>query len=158
MELDKKDRKILNLLQKDSRMMLKDIAKAVNLSIDSTHKRMKKMQNEGIYRSTILIDPIKIGYPLVVDIKIKLKDIDDEKLTTLMNYLKAHPNVIELFFASGDYDITAPIIARNYDELNEISLEIRKKFKDIISDWKSALNLKVYKFEEYNMEKLGIVN
>ncbi|MBU2560840.1 MAG: Lrp/AsnC family transcriptional regulator [Nanoarchaeota archaeon] len=152
--LDKKDKKILNLLQKDGRMLLKDISKAVNLSIDATHKRIKRMRAEGIFYSTILIDPRKIGYPLTIDVKIKLKDIDEEKYHKLIAYLSEHPNVIELFSVSGDYDLSVPIIAKDYDDLNRISLEIRQTFKEIIADWKSAVNLKIYKFEEYNMEKL----
>ena len=152
--LDSKDRKILNLLQLDSRMMLKDIAKAIGLSIDSTHKRMKKMQKEGVFFPTILIDPKKIGYPLAVDVKVKLKDIDEKRYNEFIGFLTEHPNVIAVLTASGDYDITIPLIAKDYNQLDKLRLEIRQKFKDLIADWKAAVNLKVYKFERYDMERL----
>ncbi len=40
---------------------------------------------------------------------------------------------------------------QNTEELEIISREIRQKFKDLIADWKSVINLKVHKFEEYNI-------
>ena len=152
--LDKKDKKILNLLQKDSRMMLKDIAKAIGLSIDATHKRMKRMKEEKVFYPSIMVDPKEIGYPLVVDVKIKLKDIDEKRYKEFIAYLYQHPNVTSIFTLTGDYDITIPIIARDYEQLNTITLQIRQKFRDIIADWKSTVNLKVFKFEKYDMEML----
>ncbi|HII71480.1 TPA: Lrp/AsnC family transcriptional regulator [Candidatus Woesearchaeota archaeon] len=152
--LDAKDKKILNLLQKDGRMLLKDISRKVGLSIDAVHNRMKKMQEAGVYYPSIFIDPKAIGYPLIIDVKVKLKDIDKKRYDQLIAYLKDYPNVIELFTVSGDYDLTLPIIAKDYDQLNSISLEIRNNFKDIIAEWRSGLNLKFFKFEEYDMERL----
>ncbi|MFC1723218.1 Lrp/AsnC family transcriptional regulator [Nanoarchaeota archaeon] len=152
--LDMKDRKILDLLQKDSRMLLKDIAKSVNLSIDATHKRMKKMKEAKIYYPTILIDPKKIGYPLVVDAKIKLKDIDKKRYNEFIAYLCELPQAIAVFSVSGDYDISLPLMAKDHNQLEELKLTIRENFKDIIADWREVVNLKFFKYEEYYMQRL----
>jgi len=152
--LDKKDKQMMNILQINSRISLTDLSKKINLSIDATHKRLKKLIKEQVIYPTILIDPRKIGYPLTVDVKIKLKDIDKVIYNKFIAYMVQHPNVIAVFSASGDYDITAPIIAKDYDQLNKISLDIRDKFKHLIADWKTAVNLQIYKYEKYDMSKL----
>src|SRR3989344_8643291 len=71
--MDKKDKQLLMLLQENSRESLTNLAKKINLSIDSTHKRLKKLHNSGIInRYGIFINPKVLQYDLVVDIKIKL--------------------------------------------------------------------------------------
>ena len=51
----------------------------------------------------------------------------------------------------GDYDFTCVLIAKDSNELEKLSTEIRQKFKDLIDEWKGMLVLKTYKFEEYNL-------
>lgn len=154
MDLDSKDRAILDLLQEDGRMSLTKIAKKINLSIDSTHKRIKKMHEEKVFLPTILVDPRKIGYPLAMDVKVKLKSIDEASHKRFIAYLCEHPNVISVFAVAGDYDLSIPIIAKSHTDFNEITLKIRERFKDLIADWRTALNLDVYKYESYNMKRL----
>jgi DNA-binding Lrp family transcriptional regulator len=150
--LDDKDRKILMILQKNGREQLTSIAKKVNLSIDSVHKRIKEMQKKEIFFTGIFIEPRNIGFPLVADIKIKLKNITKEQKEKFLDYLTEHKRIIELLSLMGDYDLTCVLIAKNTDELDKISTDIRQKFNDLIADWKGMLILKTYKFEEYNLE------
>ena len=149
--LDDKDKKILMILQKDGREQLTEIAKKVSLSIDSVHKRIKEMQRKNIFTCGIFIDPRAIGFPLVADIKIKLKNITGKEKENFINYLTEHPRVIELLSVMGTHDLTCVLIAENTDELDRISTEIRQKHNEIISDWKGMLILKTYKFEYYDL-------
>lgn len=149
--LDDKDRKILMILQKDGRAQLTEIAKKVNLSIDSVHKRMKEMQRKNIFYSGIFIDPRAIGFPLLADIKIKLRNITAEQKKDFIESLTAHTRVIDLLSIMGDFDLTCVLIAKDTNELEEISTEIRQKYSNIIADWKAMLILKTHKFEYYDL-------
>ena len=149
--IDEIDRKILMLLQEDCRMQLNKIAKKVHLSIDSVHRRIKVMLEKEIFFSTIAIDPRAIGFPLIADIKIKLKNVGEEQRNKFIDYLKKHPRCIELLAILGDYDFTCVLIAKDSNELEKLSTEIRQNFKDLISEWKGMLVLKTYKFEEYDL-------
>lgn len=146
---DDKDKKILMVLQENGREQLKTISKKVNLSIDSVHKRIKEMIKKGVFVPTILINPRVIGYPLIADIKIKLKNIEEKERNKFIEYLKNHKRVIELLSVMGDYDFTCVLIAKDSNELEQLSTEIRQKFKELILEWKGILVLKTYKFEEY---------
>lgn len=150
MNLDAKDKQLLDILQKNSRESLTNIAKSLKLSIDSTHKRIKKLHEKGIIaKFSILIDPKALGYELVANIQIKLQNISEEELNKFLTFLKVHKNVIELVSILGEYDLTVVIIAKNTEEYELISRNIRQQYKNLIADWKSVINLKVYKFEEY---------
>jgi Lrp/AsnC family leucine-responsive transcriptional regulator len=150
--MDKKDKKLLTLLQENSRESLTVLSKKLSLSIDATHKRLKKLHASGIIlKFGIFIDPKALGFDLVANIQIKLHNISEEELEKFINYLKNCNNVIELISTLGNYDLTCVIIAKNTEELEKISREIRQKFRSIIADWKSVINLKVHKFEEYSL-------
>jgi len=149
--IDEKDKKILMVLQEDGRVQLKAISKKVNLSIDSVHKRIKEMKRKNVFRSTILINPRVIGYPLVADIKIKLKNVSEIKRQKFINYLQDHERCTELLSTFGDYDFTCVLITKDSNELEKISTQIRQKFKELILEWKGILVLSTYKFEEYSL-------
>ncbi len=87
--------------------------------------------------------------PLIADIKIKLKNIEEKERNKFIEYLKNHKRVIELLSVMGDYDFTCVLIAKDSNELEQLSTEIRQKFKELILEWKGILVLKTYKFEEY---------
>lgn len=150
--LDDKDKQILMLLQKDGRMQLKEISKKVNLSIDSVHKRIKEMKRKEIFEITTSIDPRKIGFNLIADIKIKLKNVSEKERQEFIEYLQKHGSVTDLFAVLGDYDFTCVLIAKDSTELEELSTKIRQRFKELILEWKGLLVLKTYKFDEYNLK------
>jgi len=153
--MDDKDRQLLMLLQKNGRESLTIIAKKINLSIDSTHKRIKKLLELGVIdRFGVFINPKNIGYDIVVDVKIKLHNVTELEVKEIISHLKKHPNCIELISVSGDFDLTCVLIAKNTKELNDVSFKIRQKFKEIIADWNASFNLEVHKFEWYDLTGL----
>ncbi len=147
--LDEKDKKILEMLQYDSRKSLTELARQVKLSIDSTHKRLKRLKNNGILYFRGLVNPAKIGYPMVTDIYIKLQNTTEEDYHKFINYLQKHPRVTTLLSVMGDYDLICVIMTTDALELEEITRKIRQTFSHLISDWKSLFVVKVHKFEEY---------
>lgn len=150
--LDDKDKLLLELLQKNGRESLTVLSKALGLSIDSTHKRIKKLTEKGIIdHFGIFINPKKLGYDIVVNVQIKLHNISEKELGDFITYLRLHKNVIDLITILGEYDITCVFIAQSTEEFEAISRSIRQKFKSLIADWRSVINLKVHKFEEYNI-------
>ena len=115
--LDEKDKKILMVLQEDGRAQLTVIARKVGLSIDSVHKRIKEMKRKGIFETGIFIEPRAIGYPLLMDVKVKLKNVSENERNSLIDYLMKHKNVVELLAVMGDYDFTCVLIAKDSNDL-----------------------------------------
>lgn len=152
-DIDKEDCIILNLLQKNCRVSLTDIAKEIGLSIDSVKKRIKKMENIYFY-PRVQIRPRNFGFNNIVDVKIKLNTHSKEKIDEFINYLEGNPRVTEIFGMSGEWNLSLVIISKDIDDLNEVTLDIKNKFGDIISSWSESTTLKVYKFETYDMIKL----
>ena len=86
--MNKIDAKILNIIQKDSTVSVKDIAKKVGLSYTPTYERIKYLEESGVIknRATIL-DPNKIGIKLFVYCNITLKE---QSKKGLIDFEKSH--------------------------------------------------------------------
>lgn len=154
MELDKKDCMILDILQKDCRASLTEIAKQVNLSIDSVKKRMKKLQDNKVFYPRIQLRPRNFGFANVVDVKIRLQYSTEEEMGRFMSYLKSHQRVVEIFSVSGEWDLTIVIIAKDAIDLGRVTSGIRNRFGRLIANWNASLTVNSYKFEEYGMMEL----
>lgn len=149
-KLDKKDKIILLELHKNARISLTNLAKKASLSIDSTKKRMERMYRESVYKPICLIRHRNIGFKNVVNVMIKLQNINEEKYSRFIDFLKKNDRVTEIFSVAGEYDLSIVIIARDAIDQDDVTKQIRHKFGDIIQSWSESLTTKCYKFEEHN--------
>jgi DNA-binding Lrp family transcriptional regulator len=158
MTLDKINCNILNVLQKNSRTTLTKLAKEIGLSVDSTKKRLTKLMAGELFYSSIQMRPRHFGYETVVDIKIKLYNYEQKEYELMIDWLTKNPFVVELISLSGEWDLTIVLIAKDALDLGVKTDQIRNKFGNIISQWSQSITTKVYKFEEYDMNKLILEN
>ncbi|MCX6819277.1 MAG: Lrp/AsnC family transcriptional regulator [Candidatus Aenigmarchaeota archaeon] len=149
-QLDEKDRRILNILAENARTKLTQIARHVQLSIDSTKKRIEKLEKDGVIaKYTIQPNPDKYGLPLGIHIYIKLMNVTKERYDEFISTMKKNPRIIDLMSMLGDYDVYIVLLAKDTIELDKMKIEIKQKFSDIIADWKEVLVTQIYKLEEY---------
>lgn len=149
-ELDEIDRRILNMLSDNARTKLTVIARNIQLSVDSTKKRIQKLEKDGVItKYTIQPDAVTFGLNLGVHIYLKLKDIDKELYDKMLDDFMKNPRIIDLITVLGDYDIYLVYLAKNSREMEEIKLEIRQKYGSIIGEWNEVIVSKIYKLEDY---------
>jgi len=153
-KLDKKDCMILDILQRNCRAPLTEIAGEVGLSIDSVKKRMNRMLAEKVYYPKIQLRPRNFGFANIVDVKIRLHNTTEDELERFAAYLSGHPRVTEVFMISGEWDLSLVIIARDAIDLGRTTSQIRNRFGKIINSWSESLTTASYKFEEYRMLEL----
>lgn len=153
-ELDKKNCIILNLLQDNCRMSLTEIARNVELSVDSVKKRINRMIKDDVFDPKIQIKPRNFGFKNIVEIKIKLHNNTKDEYEKFIEYLKANPFVSEIIVTSGYWDMTIVIISKDALDLGRISGEIRSMFGKIINDWSESLTTLTHKFERFDMLKV----
>lgn len=148
--LDEKDRRILNILAENARTKLTKMAKEIGLSVDSTKKRLEKLEKDSIIdRYTIQVNTSRIGLPVASHIYIKLQNIEQESYDAMIAYLRKEPKVIDLMAMLGDYDLYIVMLGKDNADLEEMKMALRKKFANIIAEWKEVLVAKLYKLEEY---------
>ena len=123
--MDEIDRKILNLLCKDSQMPFYRVAKIVGISPRTVELRFRKLLQEKIVlQSTILLDLSKIGYAGKAYVSITTQPGKDR--CTTVNELKKIDGIFLIVQIIGDYDILALTTVKDFDSVIELTDLIKK--------------------------------
>lgn len=117
--LDKMDRKILAILQKDSTVPVAEIGRMVGLSTTPCWRRIQKLEEQGIVqRRVALLDPKKINAGVTVFVAISTSQHTQAWLERFHSVIQEFPEVVEFYRMSGQVDyllrVVVPDIAR-YD-------------------------------------------
>ncbi|MFH0875490.1 MAG: Lrp/AsnC family transcriptional regulator [archaeon] len=108
MEISSTDKKILNILLKDSRLSYRQIAKEISVSTATVMTHVKSLEKKGIIkRYTTELSFLKLGYEFKAIIEMR---ISKGKLFEIERKIAKHPNVYAVYDVTGDYD--AVVIAR----------------------------------------------
>lgn len=108
MELDKTDVEIIRVLEKNSRLSLRKIAKKVGVSVATVMHRINRLEKDGIVkRYTTLVDYDKLGYELQAIISV---DVSKGKLFEVERKIASDPNVHGVYDITGHFDVI--VIAR----------------------------------------------
>jgi DNA-binding Lrp family transcriptional regulator len=123
--LDKIDKDILNILQQDSTIAVKDIADKVGLSTTPTYERIKHLEQKGIITKYVaLVDRQKIGLNLLVYCNIVLKEQSKKALLDFEKAISKVPEIIELISISGTYDYMLKIAATDVNAYNDFVMNV----------------------------------
>lgn len=123
--LDKMDKEILNILQNDCTIAVKDIAEKIGLSTTPTYERIKFMEEAGIITKYVaLADRKKLGLSLLVYCNITLKEQSKKALLDFEKSVSKIPEVIELISISGTYDYMMKIVATDIAAYNEFVMNV----------------------------------
>jgi Lrp/AsnC family transcriptional regulator for asnA, asnC and gidA len=126
--MDEIDKKIIEILSKNSRTSFTEIAKRLNLSEAAIRKRVKKLESEGVI----------IGYSLLIDFKKAKKsaaiigiDTEPEDFINILCDLKKEKEennyLYEIYSSTGDHMIMIKVIFDDKEELNKYIENIKKK-------------------------------
>ncbi len=120
MNLDQTDKKLLHLLQNDSKKTTKELSAKLNLSVTAVYERIKKLEREGIIdKYVVLLNRKKIDKGFVVFCHLKLIQHTKEFLTKFESQVIKLSEVLECHHVSGDYDYILKIVVKDMEEYRE---------------------------------------
>ena len=118
--MDTIDKKLLQLLQHDTKKTTKELSLKLNLSVTAVYERIKKLEREGIIEKyVVLLDKEKVGKNFVVFCHLKLIQHTKEFLTKFESEVVQLKEVLECHHVSGDYDYILKIAVKNMEEYRE---------------------------------------
>jgi Lrp/AsnC family leucine-responsive transcriptional regulator len=114
--MDLIDKKLLQLLQNDSKKTTKELSLKLNLSVTAVYERIKKLEREGIIdKYVVLVNRSKVGKGFVVFCHLKLIQHTREFLTKFESEVVKLPEVLECHHVSGDYDYILKIAVKDME-------------------------------------------
>lgn len=116
---DPLDNKILQMLSANARIPFLKIADACGVSGAAIHQRVQKLIASGIIKGyETLISPEALGYETCAYVGFLLTD--PEKFDDVVEALHKIPEIVELHYTTGQYDLLMKIYAHNNQHLLEI--------------------------------------
>ncbi len=118
--MDLIDKKLLKLLQTDSKKTTKELSLKLNLSVTAVYERIKKLEREGIIdKYVVLLNRSKVEKGFVVFCHIKLIQHTKEFLTKFESEVVKLPEILECHHVSGDYDYILKIAVKDMEAYRE---------------------------------------
>jgi Lrp/AsnC family leucine-responsive transcriptional regulator len=120
MTLDSTDKKLLHLLQTDSKQTTKELSLKLNLSVTAVYERIKKLEREGIIdKYVVLLNHSKIEKGFVVFCHLKLIQHTIEFISKFESEVIQLKEVLECHHVSGDYDYILKVVVKDMEAYRE---------------------------------------
>lgn len=121
--MDAIDKKLLGLLQEDTKKTTKELSMVLNLSVTAVYERIKKLEREGVISKYVaILDRNKVEKAFVVFCHIKLIQHTKDFVTTFESEVVKLDEVLECFHVSGDYDYILKVHVKDMDEYREFMI------------------------------------
>ncbi|SCZ66359.1 Lrp/AsnC family transcriptional regulator [Thiohalomonas denitrificans] len=124
MELDRYDRRILEVLQKEGRISNQELADRIGLSPSPCLRRVRALEETGVitgYRA--VLDARKLGLTLMALIHISMDRHTPERFANFDAAVGALPEVLECLLITGqDADYQLKVVVRDMEAFQELLL------------------------------------
>lgn len=103
--LDRVDRHIIDLLQRDGRMSMTELADKVGLTVTPCIERVRRLEREGVITGYhARVSPEALGAGLLVFVEISITHKSDRSFEDFRREIVNIPYVQECHLVSGDFD------------------------------------------------------
>ena len=114
MDLDKLDKQILNLLQADATLPLKELAQAVHSSVATCQRRIRRLSDNGIIlKQVALVSPQAVGRGISVFVQVEMSRQNPAEQEAFERLMRREADVTGCYEISGDYDFL--LLVHAYD-------------------------------------------
>jgi DNA-binding Lrp family transcriptional regulator len=119
--LDDVDRRLLQELQRDGRLSVRELAERATVSRATAYARLDRLVSSGVIRGfTAVVDPVSLGLGLSAYVHVKIAQHSWRDIKDALSRLE---HVQHVAFVSGSFDLILLVRARDLAELRDVVLE-----------------------------------
>jgi Lrp/AsnC family leucine-responsive transcriptional regulator len=119
--LDRTDRRLLRLLQRDGRLSNADLARQSNLSSATCHRRTQRLFDEGYIRGVRAeVSPGPVERGVLVMVGVVLDRSTPESFATFEAAITGLSFVLDCHLVAGDFDYFLKIRVRDIADFNRL--------------------------------------
>lgn len=125
MQLDRFDREILALLQRNGRMTAAALGAQVGLSPSACHRRVKALEASGVIAGYVALTPDQaLGPSMTVFVAVTLENQRRETLAAFEAAVGRCPEVQDCCLMSGESDYLLRVVAPTPDQYERVHKEV----------------------------------
>jgi Lrp/AsnC family transcriptional regulator, leucine-responsive regulatory protein len=124
-ELDRFDRRILELLQSDGSLTNVELAERINLSPSACLRRVNMLVESGIVEGThLILDQARAGFEGTAYVHIALTGQERKMLTAFEAAMADVPQIQECYLVAGTSDYLLRVVFRNMQDLERLHSDV----------------------------------
>ena len=145
MRLDKIDKKILIILQRNAKITNSKLSKEIGLSPAPTLERVRKLESNGIISGYhAKLDKSKLGLGVSTFVMVSLKVHNKRNLLSFLDKIKDLDNIVECHHITGSADFILKVVAENIESYQDLMLEKINEI-DVADSFQSLVILSTFK-------------
>ncbi|MCQ2004949.1 Lrp/AsnC family transcriptional regulator [Rhizobium sp. NRK18] len=119
--MDRIDRKLLNLMQRDASQTNVAIADAVGLSPSSCLRRVQRLRKSGVIdRVVAILNPARSGRPIKALVTVELKLHGEQHMRRFLERAVAEEAVSQAYAVTGETDVVLMLRLRDMEEFDRL--------------------------------------
>ncbi len=119
--MDKIDRALLNLMQRDASLTNVEMADKVGLSPSSCLRRVQRLTKSGIIdRIVAILNPGKTGRGIKALVSVELKLHGEQHMRRFLDFVKAEEAITHAYAITGDMDVVLMLRLTDMEEFDAL--------------------------------------
>lgn len=135
--LDAIDRRLLSLLQRNSRLSNAELASAVGLSPSPCLRRVRRLEASGYIQAyRAVLDPHAVGFGVIVFARLT---VEWPRAKTLRDEIRKLPQIIGCYILTGEQGVLLQVVAADLNEYAQFLFGVMYKLSGVIGIQSSVL-------------------
>jgi DNA-binding Lrp family transcriptional regulator len=148
LELDKKDREILYLLDLNGRLSYSQIARKVKISKQVAKYRIERLEKEGFIKGYFtMIDTSRLGYT-TFRVYLKFRNLTPDVKKEIIDYLKSKKQNWAVVLITGKWDIALGVTVTDIYDFYTVWEKILNKYLEHIGEYTTCIYSPIFHYSK----------
>lgn len=113
-ELDRVDRRILDLLQREGALSVAEVATRTGLSTTTCWRRIQQLEQTGVIKGRVaLLDRAALGLDVTIFAHVKLSSQGRDAIAAFAEAVRERPEVLDCYTTMGEWDFLLRVVTRD---------------------------------------------
>jgi Lrp/AsnC family transcriptional regulator len=112
--LDKVDRRILDLVQREGALSVAEVASRTGLSTTTCWRRIQSLEQAGVIKGRVaLLDRAALGLDVTIFAHVKLSTQGRDAIAAFAEAIRERPEVLDCYTTMGEWDFMLRVVTRD---------------------------------------------
>jgi Lrp/AsnC family transcriptional regulator len=132
--LDRVDRRILDLLQREGALSVAEVAARTGLSTTTCWRRIQNLEHSGVIKGRVaLLDRAALGLDVTIFAHVKLSTQGRDAIAAFAEAIRERPEVLDCYTTMGEWDFMLRIVTRDIKAYEAFYLDHLSKLPNVQS-------------------------
>jgi Lrp/AsnC family transcriptional regulator, leucine-responsive regulatory protein len=121
-QLDRFDRQIIEIIQRNCQMKAEAIAEEISLSASAVQRRLKRLREDGVIKGEVaIVDRKSTGHPMVFIVGMEIERDNYDALARFRLWAERQDHIQQVYYVTGQVDLIAIVTARDVEHYDDIA-------------------------------------